>query len=70
MLEAMKTFALELPDALAAALDLAVAESGCDAQELALAALREFIEHGRFALQERHQMEDITFALREAGLER
>jgi hypothetical protein len=65
----MKTLALELPDALAAALDLAVAESGCDAQELTRAALREFIEYGRFALQERHQLSDIASALREAGLE-
>jgi hypothetical protein len=66
----MKTFALELPDALAAALDQAVAESGCDAKELALAALRQFIVHGRFALQERHQLEDVASALREAALER
>jgi predicted transcriptional regulator len=66
----MKTFAMELPDSLAAALDLAAAETGSDAQELARAALREFIEHGRFALQERHQLEDIAAALREAGLER
>jgi predicted transcriptional regulator len=66
----MKTFAVELPDALAAALDQAAAESGSDAQELARAALREFLERGRFALQERHQLEDIASALREAGLER
>jgi hypothetical protein len=60
----MKTLALELPDALTAALDLAAAESGCDARELACAALQEFIEHGRFASQERHQLEDIASALR------
>jgi predicted transcriptional regulator len=70
MFDVMKTLAVELPDGLAAALDIAAVESGCDAQELARAALREFIEHGRFALQERHQLEDITAALREAGLER
>jgi len=70
MLRSMKTIALELPDALAAALELAAVESGCDAQELARAALREFIEQGRFALQERHQLQDIASALREAGLER
>ena len=70
MLAGMKTLAVELPDALAAALEHAAAESGCDAQELARAALREFIEQGRFALQERHQLQDIASALREAGLER
>jgi len=69
MFAAMKTLAVELPDALADALDMAAVESGCDAQELARAALREFIQHGRFALQERHQLDDITAALREAGLE-
>ena len=66
----MKTIALELPDALAAALDSAAVESGHDAQELARAALRKFIARGRFALQERHQLEDIASALREAGIER
>ncbi len=64
----MKTIALELPDPLADALERAVKESGCAAQELAREALRDFLVHGRFALQEQHQFEDVATALREAGL--
>ena len=64
----MKTIALELPDPLADALERAVKESGCAAQELAREALRDFLLHGRFALQEQHQLEDVATALREAGL--
>ena len=65
---AMKTIALELPDPLADALERAVKESGCAAQELAREALRNFLLHGQFALQEQHQLEDVATALREAGL--
>lgn len=64
----MKTIALELTDPLAEALERAVKESGCAAQELAREALRDFLLHGRFALQEQHQLEDVASALREAGL--
>ena len=64
----MKTIALELPDPLADALERAVKESGCAAQELAREALRNFLLHGHFALQEQHQLEDVATALREAGL--
>jgi RNA processing factor Prp31 len=60
----MKTLAVELPDGLAAALESAVEESGSEAQELTRAALRDFIEQGHFALQERHQLEDIASAMR------
>jgi len=69
---AMKTIALDLPDPLADpladALERAVKESGCAAQELAREALRNFLLHGQFALQEQHQLEDVATALREAGL--
>jgi len=64
----MKVIALELPDPLADALERAAEESGCEAQELAREALRNFLEHGRLALQEQHQLEDVATALREAGL--
>ena len=63
----MKTLAIELPDPLAAALDHAVVDGGFrDAGEVAREALRDYLSHRRFALQERHQMEDIAAALAEA----
>ncbi len=62
----MKTFTLELPDPLAAALDDAVVDGGFrDAGEVAREALRDYLSHRRFALQERHQMDDIAAALAE-----
>ncbi len=62
----MKTLALELPDPLAAALDDAVVDGGFrDAGEVAREALRDYLSHRRFALQERHQMDDIAAALAE-----
>ena len=63
----MKTLAIELPDPLAAALDHAVVDGGFrDAGEVAREALRDYLSHRRFALPERHQMEDIAAALAEA----
>ena len=63
----MKTLALELPDPLAAALDDAVVDGGFrDAGEVAREALRDYLSHRRFALLERHQMDDIAAALAEA----
>lgn len=64
----MKMIAVELPDPLAEALDRAVKESGCAAQELAREALRDFLQQGRFALQEQHLLEDVAKVLGEAGL--
>jgi Arc/MetJ-type ribon-helix-helix transcriptional regulator len=62
----MKTLALELPDPLAAALDDAVVDGGFrDAGEVAREALRDYLSHRRFALQERHQLDDIAAALAE-----
>ncbi|KAB2648218.1 MAG: hypothetical protein DVB27_01530 [Verrucomicrobia bacterium] len=64
----MKTFALELPDPLAAALDGAVVEGGFrDAGEVAREALRDYLSHRRFALQERHQLDDIAAARASRG---
>lgn len=60
--------ALELPDPLAEALERAAKESGSNARELTLHALRDFLAHSQFALQERHQLEDISASLLEAGL--
>ena len=65
----MTTISLELPDPLAEALKAAEAETGSNARELAVAALREFLGEHRFALAESHQREDIAAALREAGVE-
>ena len=54
-------------DPLAAALDDAVVDGGFrDAGEVAREALRDYLSHRRFALQERHQMDDIAAALAEA----
>jgi Arc/MetJ-type ribon-helix-helix transcriptional regulator len=62
----MKTLALELPDPLAAALNDAVVDGGFrDAGEVAREALRDYLSHRRFALQERHQLDDIAAALAE-----
>ncbi len=66
----MKTLAIELPDPLAAALDHAVVDGGFrDAGEVAREALRDYLSHRRFALQERHQTKDIAAALAEAKLQ-
>ncbi|WP_043584390.1 ribbon-helix-helix protein, CopG family [Geminisphaera colitermitum] len=66
----MKTLAVELPEPMVRALDRAVLEGGFrDEQELAREALRDYLAHSRFALLERHQLEDIRAAAREAGIE-
>lgn len=65
----MTTISLELPDSLVEALKVAETETGSDARELTLAALREFLGEHRFALADVHQRADIAEALREAGLE-
>lgn len=67
--EKMTTISIDLPDTLAASLRAAEAETGSDLQELALAALRDFIDGHRYSLMETHQREDIAEALREAGVE-
>ena len=60
----MSTLTVELPDALAAQLDAAV-ELGWfeNKAEVVRAAVRDFVGHGRLALQERQQMEDIAWAV-------
>jgi len=63
----MKTLELKLPGPLAAKLDRAVAEGNFhDAGELTRAALRDFLARGRLALVERHQLDDVKAAVREA----
>ncbi|MGF1655512.1 MAG: hypothetical protein ACFCU3_00890 [Verrucomicrobiales bacterium] len=57
----MTTISLHLPDPLAEALKSAEAETGSDAQELVVAALREFLAHKRYQLIESQQMEDIAW---------
>ncbi len=57
----MKKISLELPDPLALALEGAVSETGSDAQELTLAALREFLTRKRYQLIEEQQLEDIAW---------
>lgn len=57
----MSTITLELPDPLAEALKDAEAETGSDARELTLAALREFLARKRYQLLESQQIEDIEW---------
>ena len=64
----MKTLSLELPDPLAMELDRAVNDGGFrDAAEVTRAALRDYLGHRRFALQERQQLDDVAAAVAEAG---
>ena len=57
----MTTISLELPDPLAKALKEAEAETGSNAGELALAALRDFLARKRYQLIESQQLEDIAW---------
>lgn len=57
----MTTICLELPDPLANALKEAEAETGSNARELALAALRDFLARKRYQLIESQQLEDIQW---------
>lgn len=57
----MVTISLELPEPLAEALKVAEAETGSDIQELAVAALRDFLARKRYQLIEAQQMEDIAW---------
>jgi len=57
----MTTISLELPDPLAEALKSAEAETGSDAEDLAVAALREFLGRKRYQLIESQQLEDIEW---------
>jgi Arc/MetJ-type ribon-helix-helix transcriptional regulator len=63
---AMKSLELEVPDYIAAELD-ALVKAGLypNAQEAVRHALREFLRHHASALAEKHQREDIAWALRE-----
>jgi len=57
----MVTISLELPEPLAEALKEAAIETGSDARELALVALREFLARKRYQLIESQQLEDIAW---------
>ena len=63
----MNSISLELPDQLTADVDKAVAAGWfADRQEAIRQAIREFISSRRLELQERQQLDDITWALRTA----
>jgi Arc/MetJ-type ribon-helix-helix transcriptional regulator len=63
----VKSLELELPDRLAVELDnLVKAGLYHDAQEAVRHALNEFLRHHASVLNEKHQREDIAWALREA----
>lgn len=63
----MKAITLELPERLAAEVDLAV-QAGwfVDAQEAIREALREYLDSRRLELQELQQLEDISWAMQTA----
>ncbi len=63
----MRAITLELPDMLAEDVDRAV-QAGwfVDPQDAIREALREYLSGRRLELQERQQLEDIAWALREA----
>jgi Arc/MetJ-type ribon-helix-helix transcriptional regulator len=66
----MKSLELELPDRVAAELDeLVKAGLYHNAQEAVRHALNEFLRHHASTLAEKHQREDIAWALREAQSE-
>ncbi len=60
----MTTLTLDLPEALTAELDAAV-EAGwfADQAEAVRAAVRDFVSHGKLALQEKQQLADIERAV-------
>ena len=60
----MTTLTLDLPEALTAELDAAV-EAGWFANqaEAVRAAVRDFVSHGKLALQEKQQLADIEWAV-------
>jgi Arc/MetJ-type ribon-helix-helix transcriptional regulator len=63
----MKSLELELPDRVAAELDdLVKAGFYQTAEEAVRHALNEFLRHHTSAVAEKHQREDIAWALREA----
>ena len=63
----MKSLELELPDRVAAELEgLVKAGLYSNAQEAVRHALHEFLRRHASALAEKHQREDIAWALREA----
>lgn len=63
----MTTLTLDLPEALTAELDAAV-EAGwfTNQAEAVRAAVRDFVSHGKLALQEKQQLADIKSALEAA----
>lgn len=63
----MTTLTLDLPEALTAELDAAV-EAGWFANqaEAVRAAVRDFVSHGKLALQEKQQLADIEWAVNAA----
>lgn len=61
----MKTLSIDLPEALAAALEKAVVDNGfIDSQELAREAIRRYIDSHSAELHERFIREDIAWGLK------
>jgi Arc/MetJ-type ribon-helix-helix transcriptional regulator len=59
----MKTLEVQVPDQIAREVDEAVLSgSFADKTEVVLAALRDFVKHGRFKLIEDQQLRDIAWA--------
>jgi Arc/MetJ-type ribon-helix-helix transcriptional regulator len=64
----MTTLTLDFPDALTAELDAAVEAGWFESQaEAVRAAVRDFLNQRRLALQEQHQLADIDWALETAA---
>ena len=62
----MKVLQVEITDELARAVDSAVKAGPFEnAAEVVRASLREFIFHHRFEFMERHQLQDVAWALSE-----
>ena len=62
----MSTLTIELPDELASELGRVVASGWfADKSDAVRTALRELLANGRYALQERQQLDDIAWALAE-----
>ncbi|MFM2166006.1 MAG: hypothetical protein RIS79_377 [Verrucomicrobiota bacterium] len=60
----MTTLTLDIPDALTAELDAAVEAGWFESQaEAVRAAIRDFLNHRKLSLQEKHQLSDIEWAL-------
>jgi len=66
----MKTIQVELPEQVTVEMETLVKDGWfADEAEIIRVALLEFVDRNRFALMERFQREDITWALRQGALD-